>query len=498
MSAYPFPALPQDIFKTVFENSPGSLLIKGDAPCFTIIAASDTYLEITSSTREAVIGKCFFDIFPEDKSLNDDTNARIVFTQVVNSRKKVIVPTYRYDVLNPVTKAAEVRYWSCSNTPILDDSGTVAYILNTVVDITKEVKAKETAIENEYRLRLATEAAAMATWDLGLRDHSFISSPRMAEIFGLPTDRYISREELQLYVDADDMKNIVVPAYKKALETGTYLYEVRIHWPDGALRWIKTQGLVMYEYPNHREKIPVRMLGTVIDITDGKRDEIRKNDFIAMASHELKTPLTSIKAYIQILAKKLSASDDNFVITTLQKAGNQVNKMTDLIHGFLDLSRLESGKLQLKITAFDMNELIAEIIAETNLVNPGYHIDFKPEGILTVNADSEKIGQVITNLLNNAFKYSDKETPIAVTGLKTDGNIRVTVADKGIGIKARDQEKLFQRFYRVENERMKNISGFGIGLYLSSEIIQRHKGKIGVESEEGRGSTFYFTLPAAD
>lgn len=493
-----FPALPQDIFKTVFENSPGSLLVKGDAPCFTIIAASDTYLEITSSTREAIIGKCFFDVFPEDKSLSDDVNARIVFTKVVKTRKKINVPTYRYDVISPVTEAPEIRYWSCSNTPILDDSGAVAYILNTVVDITKEVKAKETAIENEYRLRLATEAAAMATWDLGLRDHSFISSPRMAEIFGLPTDRYVSREELQLYVDGDDMKNVVFPAYKHALETGTYLYEVRINRPDGTLRWIKTQGVVMYEYPNHREKIPVRMLGTVLDITDSKRDEIRKNDFIAMASHELKTPLTSIKAYIQILAKKLGDTGDSFVNTTLQKAGNQVNKMTDLIHGFLDLSRLESGKLQLKITSFDINELIRETIAEINLVNPGHIVDFKPEGVLTVNADNEKIGQVITNLLNNAFKYSEKETPIVVAGSKNDGSIRVTVTDKGIGIKAKDQEKLFQRFYRVENERMKNISGFGIGLYLSSEIIQRHKGKIGVESEEGRGSTFYFTLPAID
>ena len=111
-----------------------------------------------------------------------------------------------------------------------------------------------------------------------------------------------------------------------------------------------------------------------------------------------------------------------------------------------------------------------------------YHkISFSPEGKLTVAADREKISQVISNFLSNAIKYSPKGSKILVTSKKRGNFVEVAVADEGIGIKPKDQEKLFQRFYRVENKRMKNISGFGIGLYLSSEIIQRHKGKIGVK-----------------
>jgi two-component system CheB/CheR fusion protein len=254
------------------------------------------------------------------------------------------------------------------------------------------------------------------------------------------------------------------------------------------------QGIVIYD----DKSSPFRMLGTVMDITDSKCDEIRKNDFIAMASHELKTPLTSIKAYIQILAKKLSISNDDFINTTLLKAGNQVNKMADLIHGFLDLSRLESGKLQLKITTFDINDLIEETIAETSFLSPGRNIKFVQKKELAVSADSEKISQVISNFLSNAFKYSDKGTSILVTSTQRNGNVKVAVTDEGIGIKPKDQEKLFQRFYRVESDKVKNISGFGIGLYLASEIIQRHKGTIGVESEEDEGATFYFTLPVAN
>ncbi len=214
-----------------------------------------------------------------------------------------------------------------------------------------------------------------------------------------------------------------------------------------------------------------------------------------MASHELKTPLTSLKAYLQIVSKKLNPLNDSFITNTLLKAGNQVNRMTDLIHGFLDLSKLESGKLQLKIKEFDINKLIEDTIAETSVISPGNIIIFKPNDPIIVNADIEKIGQVIGNYLSNAIKYSDKESIIKVISSKANGYAKVLVIDEGIGIKAKDQEKLFQRFYRVESDKMKNISGFGIGLYLASEIIQRHKGKIGVKSEDGRGSSFYFMLP---
>lgn len=492
MSADLLPDLPDDIFKTVFEKSPGSLLVKGDMPRFTIVAVSDTYLEVTSSTREGIIGKGFFQAFPEDKTLSDDTNARTVFTKVVETGQKIEVPTYRFDVYNPASDTYDIRYWSCSNIPILSSENTVDYILNTVVDITDEVHAREIITENEDRLRLATEAAAMATWDLNLIDFSFVSSPRMNEIFGhSPDEVLLSQLELRKQIDPEDLQNIVVAAYHKALVTGKYMYEVKITRPDGSRRWIKTQGIVIYD----EKKTPVRMLGTVIDITNDKRDEIRKNDFIAMASHELKTPLTSIKAYIQILAKRLALAEDSFVNGTLQKAGNQVNKMTDLIHSFLDLSKLESGRLHLAIAEVDINRLIEEAIAEMSLLSPGRIVQFTPASKLIAKADGEKIGQVINNFLTNALKYSDKKSTITITASKDNDIVRVLVMDKGIGISLKDQERLFQRFYRVESDKMKNISGFGIGLYISREIIHRHKGTIGVESEEGKGATFYFTLP---
>ncbi len=484
--------LPVDFFKTVFEKSPGSILVKADPPDFSIVAVSDIYLDVTSSKREDIVGKGFFEVFPEDNArFYGETNARHLFTKVIATGKKVDVPSYRFDVYNTETGAYDIHYWSCLNTPILDSNDRVAYILNTIVDITAEAKAKEAAIEKESRLRLATEATALATWDLILDNQTFLYSPRLAEIFGHPAGTTITLAHIREQVDPDDMKNIVEKAYYESMTSGRYLYEVRIYWPDESLHWIKTQGIVLRD----AEGKPERMIGTILDITESKRDEMRKNDFIAMASHELKTPLTSIKAYIQLVQQKIASLNDVFVDNALTKANHQVNKMTSLIHGFLDLSKREPGKIQLKLTNFDIYRLLADCAAEFSSTTHSHTFEVGPGEAIMIRADKEKIEEVVSNFLSNAVKYSARDTKITLAARVVDDEAEVSIRDEGIGIKPKDQEKLFQRFYRVEDTRIKNVSGFGIGLYLSNEIIQRHKGKTWVVSDEGKGSTFYFSLP---
>jgi two-component system sensor histidine kinase VicK len=494
MSADLHHILPEDIFHIVFEKSPGSLLLKADMPRFTILAASDSYLEFTDTTRDTILGRGFSEVFPDNGDMDEQVKAHNVFTRVVKTGCKIDIPSYRYDIFNAETKIYEEHHWSCSNVPIRDADGQIAYILNTVIDITGEVKAKQVALANESRLNIAVEATGLVTWELGIQNHLFTYSPRMPELFGYSPGTELSIDVLRDQISVEDMQNIVTPSYHQALVTGKYVYEVKIVWPDNSQHWIKTQGTIVYD----NDKQPLTMLGTILDITESKRDEIRKNDFIAMASHELKTPLTSLKAYIQLLAKKLNKNDDSFVNNALTKADNQVNKMANLIYGFLDLSRLESGKLQIQMQQFDITKLIEENIADTLMVNSSHKIIFDSAGAeILVFADKERVGQVITNFLSNAIKYSPRDSRINVTSVVCENNVQVSVIDSGIGIKPRDQEKLFQRFYRVDNEDIKNIAGFGIGLYLSSEIIQRHKGKIWVESDEEKGSTFSFSLPVA-
>jgi two-component system sensor histidine kinase VicK len=483
--------IPDDLFRVLFEKSPGSLLLKANTPRFTIVAVSEAYLKTNRLPREEVLGKGFFEIYQADIDQRADATARKVFSHVIRTGEKVDAPVYRFDIFAPGASEKTPHYWSFSTVPIMDDKQQVAYMLCTFTNITAEVKAKEAAQESEHRLLLAAEATGIAFWSLTIADTAFTYSQQMGEIFGHPPGTPITLADVRMQVHPDDMENIVVKAYHQALTEGSFFYEVRIFWPDNSLHWARTKGIVQF----NKNKEPVRILGTIVDITESKRDEIRKNDFIAMASHELKTPLTSLKAYLQLIETKLSGTVDPFVRTAVIKSGNQVNKMTALIHGFLDLSRLEPGKLKLNWTTFDVYALIEEVLTECRILSNTHSLRFEASGELIINADRAKIGQVISNLVNNAIKYSPKGSYVILQCEADDSDVVISVADEGIGIKHKDQEKIFQRFYRAEEEESKHISGFGIGLYLSSEIIQRHKGKIWVESTDGEGSTFYFSLP---
>ena len=229
------------------------------------------------------------------------------------------------------------------------------------------------------------------------------------------------------------------------------------------------------------------------DITERKQDERRKNDFIGMVSHELKTPLTSLNAYLQMLQSKAKTAADTFTSGALDQSVKQVKRMTNMINGFLNVSRLESGKIHIDRKPFDMADLVLETKEETFTLYAGYHFIFHPVEPTLVEADQDKIGQVINNFISNAVKYSRLGSTIEVACVQVNGSAQVSVSDEGIGIEKDHLNKLFERYYRVNNNN--HISGFGIGLYLSAEIIGRHGGQIWAESEPGKGSTFYFSLP---
>jgi PAS domain S-box-containing protein len=230
------------------------------------------------------------------------------------------------------------------------------------------------------------------------------------------------------------------------------------------------------------------------DITTKKQEETRKNDFIAIVSHELKTPLTSVKSYIQLLLAKAKKEEKDFEAKALTRAEMQTNKMAFMINDFLNLARLEEGKMGLTMERFELHTLIEELAADAQFLAAGHHIQLVGCEEIMVYADRDKMSQIMINLLSNAVKYSPRGSTIRIGCEKEGGSVKVYVSDDGVGISKTDQRKLFERFYRVESEKMKTVSGFGIGLYLVSEILKYHGSKIQVDSEEGRGSTFWFEL----
>lgn len=238
-----------------------------------------------------------------------------------------------------------------------------------------------------------------------------------------------------------------------------------------------------------------RWVGSTTNIERMKEEEQRKIDFVGIVSHELRSPLTSLNGYVQVLALKARKNGDTTTQGILDKAQRQVGKMRKLITGFLDMARMEAGKIHLDKTCFDMAELIKEAEQESLATVTSHTVYFAPVHHTPVFADEDKIGQVVTNFINNAVKYSPEQSTIQVACVTVGNKIQVSVRDEGMGLAPKDQPHVFDRFYRVESEDMKTTNGFGIGLYLCAEIIQRHEGKIWVESELGKGSTFCFSLP---
>jgi PAS domain S-box-containing protein len=229
------------------------------------------------------------------------------------------------------------------------------------------------------------------------------------------------------------------------------------------------------------------------DITERIKKDQKKDEFISIASHEMKTPLTSTKGYLQLLEMMLDASNEEALLI-VSKALTSVNRLNNLITELLDISKIQNGKLDYNITVFDFNKMVADTMEDQLNTSPGYTIIKTGNVPSEIKGDRNRLQQVIINLISNAVKYSPDDKQIVVTIQETNGELVFSVKDNGIGIAKENLENVFKRYFRVKDQIMR-FQGMGIGLYISNEIITRHQGKMWIESELGTGSTIYFSIP---
>lgn len=319
------------------------------------------------------------------------------------------------------------------------------------------------------------------------------SNSSFANLVNMPLENVIGFNFINFIPDAyrNSVAELMETAWKKQESKGEIVFDGKIKMVpvllsmnmleiDGgiALSVIATDITLQKETQQHKKALE------------------KKDEFISIASHELKTPVTSIKGYVQLLRYNFQQDGNTTAANLLTKVDVQINKLTNLIGDLLDVKKIENGQLQYHEEAFDFNVLVNEVIEETERVLKKHPIVTTLSESKTILGDRNKIGQVITNLLENASKYSDAGSVINVeSSVKDNDKISLSVKDKGIGIPKNQLNKIFERFFRVSSEKENTYSGLGLGLYISAEIIKRHNGIIGVESEEGNGSTFYFELP---
>jgi len=479
----------RDRLKQFFMQAPaGICILHGAELVFELV--NPLYQQLFPG-RE-LLGKALLEAVPEVKGQPiQQVLAKVYTTGNTFEGKELLIPLAR-TADGPV----EDRYFNFIYQARRDHMGAVDGILVFVIEVTDLVNDRHEMEKTQDTLKAAVTSAQLGTFDLDITAGQLKWNDRCRRLFGVSDQQEVTYEGSFLAglhpQDRPRVEAHIAEVFDKSVNNGHYDIEFRtIGFEDQRLRWIRAIGQAYFDH----EDQPIRFVGSALDITEQKENELRKNDFIGMVSHELKTPLTSLKAYVQVLNHKAQKGEDSFEKNALAKADLQIKKMGDLINGFLNISRLESGKLTLNRQNFDLDELLTDIIDDINITMDTHEIRFTPWPPVTVYADKDKIGSVLTNLLNNAIKYSLKGKVIHVTCEMLENGPQVSVRDEGLGIKPQDIAYIFDRYFRVEGKHMAHISGFGIGLYLSAEIIKQHQGKIWVESELGKGSTFYFSLP---
>lgn len=367
----------------------------------------------------------------------------------------------------------------------------VQLILLAIEDVTEVHKLEESNIKREERFRALIENSADAVALINPKGKVLYSSPSTKSVMGYTQNEFQKLRNPFELAPPDDRKFVTKLFEELLKKPGSNAHAIyRIKHKNNKLIWIESTMTNLIEDPN---------VGAVVinyrDVTDRKDHERQKEEFIGIVSHELKTPVTSIKGYVQVLQSRFSKEGNTKTVEFLQKMDAQLNKLISLIGDLLDSTKLEGGRLQFHAGYYDFNELVEDIVDEMEQTTTKHKLVKILSSTKTVHGDRDRIGQVITNLISNAIKYSPYSKEIIITTKTQKNNMTLSVKDFGHGIAKEKQEKVFERFFRVSGKNQDTFAGLGLGLYISAEIVKRHSGHIWVESEENKGATFSFTLP---
>jgi PAS domain S-box-containing protein len=464
-------------FRSIVKQAPVGICIIRARDLF-IQDVNDSYLELVGRKREQMENKTIWEAIPE---------AAAIYAPLMNG----VIETGRpfianeHELLLTRNGVDETVFVDFVYEPIIY-GGKVDAIMVLCINVTDKALAHKHTEEMEERIRLAVDAAETGTFDLDLVKGIMLTSDRFNTIFGF--DRQASWKAFASAIHPDDQAARDT-AHKEAFKNGKLFYEARVTHADDSIHWIRVQGTVYFD----QQQKPVRILGTLLDITQFKRLEQQKDDFISIASHELKTPITSLKASLQMLEKMKANPASPMLPRLIEQSTRSMQKISTLVDDLLNVSRSNEGLLRLKKTTFTIAEMLEACCSHIRVAGK-YTLTLQGDKSLQINADEHSIDQVVVNLVNNAVKYAPDSLEIFLIIEQEDNMAKISVKDNGPGIPAEKQAHLFDRYYQGDAIGYKN-SGLGLGLYISSEIIKRHGGQIGVNSEEGKGSTFWFTLP---
>lgn len=363
-------------------------------------------------------------------------------------------------------------------------------MLSTYQDITERKEVEDRLWNTNQTLKTIIQASPLAVYVVGASGKVIMWSKMAEKMFGWKANEVLGKK---LPIVQKEMQAEFKEHMQTLLNGSMFTSEtVRVR-KDGTYFDVSISAAPILDERGKTDSI----VAIAMDITERKRLEKQKDEFMAIASHELKTPVTSLKAYTQVLEKRFRKKGDIESAGFLRKMDGQIDKLTVLIRDLLDVTKIEGGKLQFSNELFAVNSFVDEVIEEVQRTTDKHTIVKKGSTNKKIYGDRDRIGQVLTNFLTNAVKYSPDSREIVVAVKEQPDAIKISVKDFGIGIPKDAQSSIFQRFYRVASPHHDTIPGIGLGLYISSEIIHRQGGKIGFNSRENQGTTFYFSVPVS-
>lgn len=426
------------------------------------------------SVHEEVSVETFYaHIHPEDRE-----HVRLAIEQAIQKRTDYNI-AYR-----TVTQNGRVRWLRAIGHCFYNEQGVPLHFDGVTMDITERELAREQLREKAALLNLSYDAIIVHNYE----GRILFWNRGAEELYGWSATEAMEKDIHKLLSTqfSQTLDNVRAQVLHKGRWEGELIHRrkdgSRIHVDS---RWAMLKNIYGQD---------VVFLETNRDITERKDLERRKNEFISMASHELKTPITSIKAFTQLLMKRLQPLGDRQIDNFLGKMNDQINRLTRLVNELLDVSRMETGKLTFHDEVFDLHELILTTVANMQPAAGQHKLLYNGIEGVKMRGDQGRIEQVLINLLNNAIKYSPRADKVLIRLSTTQENATVSIQDFGIGIDPINHQKIFERFYQAEPVE-RNFPGLGIGLYICHEVLQRHHGRLWVESQLGAGATFLFTLP---
>jgi len=472
-------------------------LISSSTIAFAIFKGPDHVIEKANDSMiklwgkgEDVFGKTILEVLPEVK----DQGITELLDNVYRTGEPFYASQLPIDLV--IDGKLENKFFDFTYQPQRDENGNIVGVADIAIDVTEEALLNQKIKRSEAEFR---ELVNFMPHKISLADaegNAVFYNQNWLDYVGKKLEDFVA-EPWTAKIHPEE-KEEVEKIVAGCLATGGDLdKDIRLRNKDGGYEWHICRATAIRDENN---KI-TSWLSSCTQIHKIKKEEQRKGDFLKLVSHELKTPVTSIKGYVQLLLSMLpkdnNESDKKLVIKPyLNRIETQVERLIRLISEMLDLSRIEQQELQLKKENFSLNEQVENIIDDITYSNKDVQIELEHQCECSIYADKDRIGQVIINFVTNALKYSPESNKVQIKVYhEQPDNVAISVKDFGIGIAKKEQEKIFKRFYRVAGNKDDTYAGFGIGLYLSNEIIQRHHGKIFVKSDIGKGSEFTFILP---